>query len=60
MKGSDKIASIVIVFALIGVVGLKFFQLEFSWEVIVGIFAFLSISAFVYFRNSQKKDRQDG
>lgn len=55
MKGYDLIATIVLVLAMIGVVVLKFIQLEVSFEAIAIFVVIACIATGVYVRSKRKR-----
>lgn len=55
MKGSDRIATLVLIAAVVGVVVLKSIQLKLSWEIVSLLIAAASIALVLYFRNMSKR-----
>ena len=55
MKGSDRIATLVLIAAVVGVVVLKCIQLELGWEVISLLVVVVTIALAIYFRSRSKR-----
>jgi len=55
MKGSDRIATLVLIAAVAGVVVLKCIMLELSWETIGLLVVAVTIAIAIYFRGRSKR-----